>query len=191
MRKLEDRLAEINRRSDRIIKRRKKLRKWALVTCAPVILSVFVVAAVMPEQAPTESCAPAETGVYAAGGYGIADGDMAETVIEVTGPNLKMTHSAVAPVSKILETIEHLLPSNSNGEEKLQEKSAAGGAVYGSEVDGGVGYTILIHGADGKTRTLFLQNGKLVDCDTGAVCALSEMKLQILETVLGIHAAEE
>ena len=107
-----------------------------------------------------------------------------DTVIEVTGEDFHLSHSTAASVSKILETIDHLLPSN-------QENSLAAESAYGSAACGGVGYTIVIKQAEGNSRTYLLQGDSLIDCCTGDFCDLTKMELQILKTVLGISAAEE
>ena len=52
MRSFEERIAEINRRSDRIIKERKKRRKYILATCIPVVLCIGLWLA-WPAQKPT------------------------------------------------------------------------------------------------------------------------------------------
>lgn len=191
MRSLDERVAEINRRSERIIQLRKKRRKWALTGCVPVALCVCIIAAVtVPDQQITESSVPGETGCYSAGVYGVVDGDLADTVIEVTGSDLQLSHSTDAAVSKILETIEHLLPSDAGAGGTPQLESAVQENGSESTACGGTGYAIDIKRADGKMQSYLLQGDRLINCDTGEACELSKMELQILETVLGIPAEE-
>lgn len=191
MRSLDERVAEINRRSERIIQLRKKRRKWALTGCVPVALCVCIVAAVIvPDQQITESSVPGETGCYSAGVYGAADGALADTVIEVTGSGLRLSHSTDAAVSKILETIGHLLPSAAGTGGTPQLESAVQENDSESTACGGTGYAIDIKRADGKMQSYLLQGDRLIDCGTGEACKLSKMERQILETVLGIPAEE-
>ena len=185
MRSLDERVAEINRRSEEIIQLKKKRRKMALAGCVPAVLCICILATLaVPDRQTTESCTPGETGCYSGGMYGIADGAMMDTVIEVTGSDFQLSHSTAASVSKILETIDHLLPSN-------QENSLAAESAYGSAACGGVGYTITINQAGENLQTYLLQGDSLIDCRTGDFCDLTKMELQILKTVLGISAAEE
>ena len=191
MRSLDERVAEINRRSERIIQLRKKRRKWALTGCVPVALCAVIFAAVaVPERQPTEGLVHGETGYYSAGVYGVVDGAMAGTVIEVTGSDLRLSHSTDASVSKILETIEHLLPSAAGTGETPQLESAVQDNGSESTACGGTGYAIDIKRADGKMQSYLLLGNKLIDCGTGEACELSKMELQILETVLGIPDEE-
>ena len=185
MRNLDERVAEINRRSEEIIQFKKKRRKMALASCVPAALCICILVALgVPARQTTESCAPEETGCYGGAMYGGADGAMMDTVIEVTGSDFHMSYSSDDSVSKILETIDHLLPSN-------QENSLVAESVYGSAACGGTGYTIVINQAGGNSQTYLLQGDSLIDCRTGDFCDLTKMELQILKTVLGISAAEE
>ena len=164
---------------------KKKRRRLALAGCVPVALCACIIAAVaVPDRQPAESCVPNETGCYSDSFYGMAGGDMAQTVIEVTGSGSRVSHSAAASVSKILETIDRLLPSK-------QDEGLISESFYEFAACGGAGYTIEIKHTDGSVETYLLQGDSLIDCGTGDICNLNEMELQILKTVLGIAAQEE
>ena len=121
MRSFEERIAEINRRSDKIIKERKKRRQRILTACIPVVLGTTLLIALFP------------------GGSGAGDtlnSTRAVAKVIVVGDDCYRYHSGKKNVMEIYDQLQ-AFEQHENKEEKPTEAPSNGGSINAGAPNGG------------------------------------------------------
>lgn len=100
MRSFDERIAEINRRSERILKERKKRRKRLLLGCIPLAVCLIVFTALfLPKQAPTEQ-APTSPVTNGSNAYFAQLAEQGK--IKVSGPGIYKIYHDDSDVTRII-----------------------------------------------------------------------------------------
>ena len=188
MRNFEERIAEIYRRSEKILQQRRKRRKHILMVCIPLVLCVTVLGALsMPSMMPKGDAAPenmlADTnGIYTA----------MVMKVEVTGEDLDLSYTCREDVLKISACLRACAvepPSGSTLTDMEDGSDQVGSSTNISASLGiaqNIGHTITLIMEDGSKTKFLLADRLLKDQQTGDVYLLSQDQLFELKDLLGI-----
>lgn len=185
MRSFEERIAEISRRSDKILKERKRRRKHILTACISLTLcgtlfSVFV----LPDMVQDGTAAPGVTGYLPQGVYESIL--ITPTKIRVTGGGVSNTFTEAADLQHIADELAACV--STDGENKYSAAGTLGGdnyKEYGSEL-AQQAYTITVTMQGGLQRIYVLVGNTLENRDTGRTAQLTPDQAKALKTLLGI-----
>lgn len=192
MRSFEQRIAEIQRRSEKILLARKKRRKHVLLACIPLVLCIGVyTVCVLPAMAPARDTAPES--ITEAPLKDAAMGSLVCSYEKVQIQSLETTstygHTIAdrVAITKIYSAILDIYPEGGDAlsPEKGNNGTATGGrgeVVYGQPS----GYRITFTTADGTTDVYVLQEDTLTKLRTGEAAALTQTQQQQLYALLGI-----
>lgn len=186
MRSFEERVAEINRRSEKILQDRKTRRKHILFACVPLVLCVgFCAAFVLPNGSPAKDTAPES--VTEAPMEDAAMGSLfcSYETVHIQSPAYERTVTDRVSVGKIYGVILDIYPeeSDANIPEKGNNGTVTGGRgeqIYGKAEE----YSITFTTADGTEDVYVLQENTLTKVRTGEVSVLTADQQQQLYAVL-------
>ena len=190
MRNFDERIAEIYRRSEKIVQQRKKRRKHILLVCIPLVLCLTVLGALsMPSMMPKGDAAPENMAADASGIY------TANVVkVDVTGENRTLTYTDVQDVLRItdylrectLEPPAAVQPEN-NG---VCDREDSSQSVLEDQSTENTGYTVTLVMEDGSQIRYFLQDHQLINAQTNCSYPLSQGQLKELKAQLGLSLNE-
>lgn len=190
MRSNEERIAEIYRRSEAIIRQRKKRRKQVLLACVPLVLCMTLFAAfVLPAMMPAsmkDAAAPENMLADASGGRGLY-----AAKVKVTGPNLVLLHTLQQEVLRISDYINNCTLEPPASPETPENNGVPGKEAadthYGDITDtADTGYTITLFLEDGSKTQYRLEDGLLRNLETNKAYPLSPTQVSELKALLGI-----
>lgn len=189
MRSLEERIAEIYRRSEMIVAQRKKRRKHILMACIPLVLclsvfAAFVLLAMMPAGA-KDAAAPENMRADASGSYGLY-----ASKVKVTGSGLALIHTRQSEVLKISDYISQCTmetPENYEAANGAAGKAESADSDYESIADTvSTGYSVTLIWEDGSKTEYLLDGDTLIHVSTGRYYPLSLTQANELKILLGL-----
>ena len=189
MRNLEERIAEINRRSKKIIKERKQRRKHIVMACIPLAVVGLCVAFAFPGYYDPPKSAEGKPEAMPEDFYpaGMVD-EITEAVVEVQveGVTICYSYSASSKVQSItgqLEDFSTRAPASGalQDAEDVQEDDSRNTTDAANPA-----YEITLVLADGSTKVYILVGNQLTDCTAGQNYTLTNQQLWDLKTQLGI-----
>ena len=192
MRNFDERIAEINRRSEEILKKRKQRRKQILTFCAPLVLVAAVLSVIyLPGQFSNKSGAPQVNesmqlysrvqSVRVTGGTTDNTNTDPEEILEICG--VLYGEPMAAPESN--EAV-----SESNNDATLSPTDAPAETLYGVTSGSVQTYTISLVDAQGSDVSFSLSGDTLVDTATKRKVKLTQYQLDRLKDLLGISDEE-
>ena len=190
MRSFEERVAEINRRSEKILQDRKTRRKHILFACVPLVLCIgFCAAFILPNGSPAKDTAPEN--VTEAPKDGMAAGSLVcsyETV-HIQSPAYARTVTDRASVAKIYGAILDIYPEESDAIASGQGNKGSATDGRGEQIYGQAGgYGITFTTADGTEDVYVLQGNVLEKLRTGETVALTAEQQYNLYAALGLES---
>ncbi len=194
MRNLEERMAEIDRRS-KIIEERRRRRGYILSACIPVVLCLGIGAtfALLPGGASNEGAV-----IEGELNNRVESVETSITQIRVTGNGELRTHTDPTLVSRIwkcLDAVDTVFIQSGSTDVSLRGETEddligdpdSEGSVSDWITDSAdVGYTITLTMQDGETEELHLVENILVNRTTQKVYLLKKQELAALQEALGI-----
>ena len=194
MRNLEERIAEIDRRS-KIIKERRRRRGHILSACIPVVLCLGIGAtfALLPEEAYNEG-----TAIEGELNNRVEDVTTSVTEIRVAGKGELHTYTdpdRVSQIWKCLDAVDTLFTQSNSMDTSLRGETeddliwnpGSEGSVSDLITDReNVGYTITLTMQDGETEQLYLAENILENRTTQKTYLLHKQELTALQEALGI-----
>lgn len=199
MRNFEQRMAEIHRRSEKILKARARRRKNILIACVPLVLcatvfSVLVLPGITPVGEPNATD-PVTNGLTA--------GTISESLtcavvkIEVTGPDTSRTYTAAEDIRRITDGISACReeePQYSDIDTPLGAVSQYDGQVGGTnQVQAEAapeGYTVAFITGEGTGVAYRFAGNMLTDLSTGQIYPLTQKQAEELRDLLGISGRD-
>ena len=190
MRSFEERVAEINCRSEKILQDRKTRRKHILFACVPLVLCIgFCAAFVLPNGSPAKDTAPES--VTEAPMEDAAMGSLfcSYETVRIQSPAYERTVTDRVLVGKIYGVILDIYPEESDAiiPEKGNNGTMTGGRgeqIYGKAEE----YSITFTTADGTEDVYVLQENTLTKVRTGEVFALTADQQYNLYAALGLES---
>ncbi len=200
MRSFDERIAEINRRSDAILQRRKQQKKRFLTACVPLALCLVVCSAwVLPSIMPTRSNDPSgmpESVLDSDSQHSHTGMGAAVVKIQVSNGDTTQTHTDAATIQAIMAQFDLLdinsplydLPVRGEDDEIEPDKSASangttGGHIYHSTT---AQYAITVTMEKGASVEYRLVGTMLYNKTAGTSSQLTQEQLQRLLPLLGI-----
>lgn len=196
MRNLEQRIAEIDRRSKKIFKERKRRGKRILMACIPLVLCIGL--CILPAMMTASSEASGTNGAVT----GSLTGDGAESIasavakIEVFGADVSLCYtqaSDILLISDYLNACTVTEPESSEVADGGIMDEAVQETVHGSDDRNGVvsgassvGYTITLVMREGENTEYLLAGNTLKDRSTNQTYTLSQKQIKELKDLLGI-----
>lgn len=188
MRNLEQRLAEINRRSEEILKARRQRRKYIATACIPVVLCIALFSAFI---LPTMRDRNAEAVPENDGNSAITGSNSGATnyvwSVKVVGTGISRNYRTAEEISGIVRTINSLTAVPEMGEDVL------GGIGTDANMTFPAGtpeekeeYEIVFSLSNGTTKTYYLSEAVLTDRKAGKEYLLTEAQYAQLKAVLGV-----
>ena len=190
MRNFEERIAEIERRSEKIIKPRKQRRKHILMACVPLVLTVGIYTGLIAPNMHRKSAEEAPPEAMETCPAGIMD-SMTDSVVEiqVEGVNVCYSYSSSTKVQTIsgqLEDFSTRAPaSGALLDEEMQESAQEDDSRTGADI-AKQGYVITLILEGGGTKEYALVDNQLTDCAENRTYTLTKQQLQDLKSLLGI-----
>lgn len=187
MRNFEQRMEEIQRRSEKIIKQRKKRRLCIAAACVPAVLCV---ALFIPQLLSGDVMEPD----YHNGAVMESYTEMSQTAayVEVSGNGMKKTLTELETVNQILQLMHPAMPETNVLEQpEIRDETEN---VYKEflmddskdfSTSSAVSYSITLYQPDGETVSYSLVGNQL-ECDSGEVRILTSQELQELQMLLEI-----
>lgn len=197
MRNLEQRIAEIHRRSAEIIEKRRKRRKHLLVACIPVVICIGLAFGVRPlERATEDAVAP---GAAAGGETGMPEA-MPETVLsgyvrmEITGGGLSRIYMEQERIASVAEYLRSCVDKSAepndaipNETTVITDKSQEFTNTRGeNNYSTAKSYTVILESAAGTSEQYLLVGNVLYEADGQQGHILTEKQAQELRSLLGI-----
>lgn len=201
MRNLEQRIAEINRRSEKLLKQRKQRRIHTLTACVSLAIciglgSVFV----LPEILPAKNAAPQDPN---AGGAWIEDRLESQTssVAKIQVDGMGVSHSITDPadilrvvnylqslrIVAVMDSSDNFADMNGDYEETVRGETGATEAVDEESADATqTGYLITRVMHTGECIQYYFAGNTLVDESTGQTVILAPRQIKNLKNLLGI-----
>jgi hypothetical protein len=187
LRSFEQRIAEINRRSEGIIKRRKRIRRCILACCVPLVLCIGLWAAIPRCNAPFDSAHSAD---------GTKNENLSESMgttpyIEVSAQSDYCLYDALT-VNKILTILNTSgVKTEAKPDQTQYTQYAAGQITVGANGTEVQEMRIVVKGSDG-TRTVYtLMGARLTNEETQDVSYIPSEDLRELHELLGLTEAGE
>lgn len=186
MRSFEERIAEIDRRSKKIIQARRQRLKWIGVACIPLALCVAASGAWMLPAVMFPDFGNQNAGMNNSGGECVVPEEEGCSV-EVSGNGVSGFFTSTEDVQRILGLIDGAAEvpemSNKDFHYGMTEGDAAAGE---QENETETGYFIRVRQGDGTAKAYLLLRSWLIDQDTGKVFFLEEKASLELKEALGI-----
>ena len=191
MRNFEERIAEIYRRSEKILQQRRKRRKHILMVCIPLVLCMTVLGALsMPSMMPKGDAAPENMVADASGIY------TAYVVkVDIIGENRTLTYTDVQDVLNISDYLhEHTLepPTSAQpGNNDTYDREDSSQTILEDGFTGScTSVTITLTMEDGSQIRYFLDENGLINAQTGHSYFLTEDEISKLKDRLGLSLGE-
>lgn len=197
MRSLEQRIAEINRRSEEILKKRKMGRKRLLAACVPVALGISLAFAVgMPEKATDDGVAPGtpESLVCGTPESIVEDVSCAYVRMEILGDGLAKVYMEQDRIISVAECLQEYtckfseLQDAAGVEETaaMDKYQTATGTRGETNYSASQGYTVILESAEGDSFAYFLAGNVLYEGDGQRSYQLTQEQAEQLRNLLGI-----
>lgn len=198
MRNFEERMEEIRRRSEKIIKERKKRRLYIVAACVPAVLCV---ALVLPQVLPKDTMEPSIDSGAVNEDY--QNPNRNRSYVEVSGNGMTITLSQPELVNQIVHVINSAAKPEMNVSEQPEFQDEVEDAykdflmedsedvAISSEYSSVSVYTVTVHTASGETRYYELMGNQLKSGDSQEIRILTDQELQELRNLLGITQEEE
>ncbi len=187
MRTFEQRIAEINSRSEGIIKRRKRIRRCVLGCCVPLVLCIGLWAVIPRSSIPFD-------GVYSAEGTKNENSpeSMEMTLyIEVSAERDYCLYDAVT-INKILTILNTSGVKSEVTHDQTQYTQYAGGQItVGADGNEAQELRIVVNGADGTRIVYTLMGAWLTNEETQEICYIPSEDLSELHRLLGLTETGE
>ncbi len=202
MRSFEQRIAEIDRRSEKIFKERRQRRKHMLVVCIPLVLcittfSAFILPAMMP--ADSKGSAGSAATETAMGGLteGVASGFFCSiTQIDVSGVDVSLLYTERGDIQLISKKLysyggynpENNCSVNEESRDEIFEENADGDDTAGGVTSDltNTGITITLTMYEGRKIEYYLDGNTLTNRSVNHVRILSPKEVNELRALLGI-----
>lgn len=190
MKTVEERVAEITRRSEKIIRQRKQRRSHILMACIPAALLVgiytaFALPGMMPEKVPELNSRGPDKEYFDS-----TEGSTAALYagsVEVSGLGISWEFGALEDVTRITDLIGGILASpETDNTANWDVTSVIDSSTKGYDGERISGITILITDADGTVTEYCLTKAALVNQNTYESCAVSEDEYWALRDALGV-----
>lgn len=195
MRNFEERIAEIERRSEKIIKQRKQRRKHILMACVPLVLTVGIYTGLIAPNMHRKTAEDIPPG--AAEGF---TADMIESMtdsvveIQVEGVNVCHTYSASTEIQTITGQFEEFSTrapasgafSDEAYENTKEDTPREEDRSYPMEDAASLGYAITLILEDGSKVEYYLQGNVLENRTEEKFYILTQGQLEELKTLIGI-----
>ncbi len=178
-RNLEERMAEISRRSEAIFRRRKQRRNRVLAVCVPLVLLLGISAAFLRQHPLPKKPKPD-------GWYGPHQTVFVGSVT-VQGKGVSHRYTSEEDVTRITDLIGDICSVVHKSDGESTEPSDPFQDYYSSEQSSAVKYTILVTEADGTVTEFSLLPELLVNRQTGKRFPLNSQTYQTLKAALGIQ----
>ena len=187
MRDFNERIAEINRRSEEILKKRRQNRKLVLTVCIPLVLLVAVASVTLPGQFANKAGAPAaedgDTGLYSS-----------VQSVRVTGSQIDVTNTDPQEILEICGVLYGIPEAEPEGKESVSEDkygtnhtpTGAPEETLGLTAGTVEAYTISLVNELGADVSFSLSGHTLVNDATKRKVVLSKYQLDRLKDLLGI-----
>lgn len=198
MRNFEERMEEIRRRSEKIIKERKKRRLFIVAVCVPAVLCV---ALVLPQVLSKDTMEPSIDSGAVNEDY--QNPNRNRSYVEVSGNGMTITLSQPELVNQIVHVINSAakLEMNVSEQSEFQDEvkdtykdflmDDSEDVAISSEYSSASVYTVTVHIADGETRYYELMGIQLKSGASQEVRILTAQELSDLRNLLGITQEEE
>ena len=199
MRNLEERIAEIDRRSEKIIKERRKRWGYIRTACIPVVLCVSISATfILPDLMMHRASGEGEGESWDSTGNKNQSVASSVVMVQVTGgagTRIFTEDARVLEISKQLNALDAVYFYSSSTDnsirEDLTDDSIRGPSGPGTGTDiftdcVGLGTTITLTMHDGKTVELYLLGTRLENRTTQKIYSISRQELAKLQEVLWI-----
>lgn len=197
MRNFEERMEEIQRRSEKIIKQRKKRRLLIAATCVPMLLCITVLSVfVLPEMMPVNTMEPgiyneADTENYQYTNHGVS-------FVQVSGSKTSHTVTDSETVSRILQFLSPAVEPETNVPEQQeatkdmlevsQEMAMDNMKDFSDSSNTSVlVYTITLHTDNGITERYRLVGNRLESDDNSEIRILTQKERYELMSLLGLQ----
>ena len=174
MRSFEERLAQIQKRSNAILIKRKKRR--ILTGCIALLVCGGVCVALWAPDRGTEGMPNSGTILYASPGDVFSSNVTVGGSVKVTGEGISRRYSAAENVQRIIDLFEKVQITD-NGAVILESYESNQGTE---------GYTITVTDSEGVQTKYILRRGLLTNCATKETFTVPEMELSELMRLLGI-----
>ena len=187
MRNFEQRMEEIRRRSEKIIKQRKKRRLCVAAACVPAVLCT---AFLLHRMLPGDAMEP----VFYNGAVMESYTDMSQSAayVEVSGSGMRKTLTEPETVNQILRLMTPVMPETNLMEEAEildKEETVYKDAVMDDSMDcsasSAVSYCITVYQPNGETESYTLAGNQL-EHENGDTRTLTSQELQELQMLLEI-----
>lgn len=189
MRNFEERMEEIQRRSEKIIKQRKKRRLCIAAACVPAVLcAAFLLHRMLPGDA-------MEPDFYnGAVMESYTDMSQSAAYVEVSGSGMRKNLTESETVNQIIQLMSPAIPETNVLEDSESFDLLEAETVYKEDLmddskdystSSAVVYTITVCQPDGETVSYSLVGNQL-ECDSGEVRILTSQELQELQMLLEI-----
>lgn len=191
MKSFEERIAEINRRSEAILKQRRQRRKHILTVCIPLVLCVVVLMPIVPPamcgssgtSAAPESSNEGSTDIPNIGG--LPEADVGSVVI--SGKDISQTYTSPEDVQRILELISAIASApETDGDEIWDYNFSEGSSGVPGDTETENGYRLRISSGDGTSTEYLLLDSMLINQTAREVFRPEENVLSELKDALGI-----
>ncbi len=191
MREINECTAEVFRRSEKIIKQRKKRRQHILMACIPLVLcitvfSAFVLPAMMPAGSTDKNAAPESSNEQFSGVMG-EDGEVILFAgsVEVTGNGISHSYTSVEDVQSIMGLLNGIVavPETDDTEDFVTNESTDTSRDEAHEENG---YQIVVKRSDGTITEYLLLGTMLIDQATQQTFHMDEETYFELKDALGI-----
>lgn len=198
MRNFEERMEEIRRRSEKIIKERKKRRLFIAAVCIPAVLCV---ALVLPQVLSKDTMEPSIDSGAVNEDY--QNPNRNRSYVEVSGNGMTITLSQPELVNQIVHVINSAAKPEMNVSEQPEFQDEVKDTykdfltddredvAISSEYSSASVYTVTVHTASGETRYYELMGNQLKSGDSQEVRILTAQELSDLRNLLGITQEEE
>lgn len=189
MRNFEERMEEIQRRSEKIIKQRKKRRLCMATACVPAVLcAAFLLHRMLPGDA-------MEPDFYnGAVMESYTDMSQSAAYVEVSGSGMRKNLTEPETVNQIIQLMSPAIPETNVLEDSESFDLLEAETVYKEDLmddskdystSSAVVYIITVCQPDGETVSYSLVGNQL-ECDSGEVRILTSQELQELQMLLEI-----
>lgn len=187
MRNLEQRMEEIQRRSEKIIKQRKKRRLCMAAACVPAVLCVTLF---LPKLLPKDTMEPEF--YYGTVLESYSDMSQGAAYVEVSGNGMRKTLTEPEAVDQILQLMTPVMPETNLMEEAEildKEETVYKDAVMDDSMDysasSTVFYSVTVYQPNGE-RVSYTLAGNQMEDENGYTRTLTSQELQELQILLGI-----
>lgn len=174
MRSFEERLAEIDRRSEKIVKARKRRRTGILAVCLPLAVCIGIAVPTLVKERTRPN------GQYQAESYSCA---VAE--IRVSGPGLSRIYRQEQDILHILAGLDAYENSPEQNEWVAESDGLDNSESSELSISAAV-YTITVTMGDGQVKKYRLEGCALEDLTVGKTYALTKAQRKELAELLGI-----